>query len=169
MGGWNVFSWSFNRNYNRNFLICKKNNLQTFFLLDIIACVSPIGIFFGRIANFINGELVGKATNIYWGVVFPKIDNLTRHPSQIYEAFLEGILLFLIMNFIYLNKNYKIGRCSSFFLIFYGSFRIFAELFREPDAQIGYLFQSLTMGMLLSVIMILVGTIIYLKKNDSQP
>ena len=151
------------------FLFAKKNNLQTFFLLDIIACVSPIGIFFGRIANFINGELVGKATNIYWGVVFPKIDNLTRHPSQIYEAFLEGILLFLIMNFIYLNKNYKIGRCSSFFLIFYGSFRIFAELFREPDAQIGYLFQSITMGMLLSVIMILVGTIIYLKKNDSQP
>ena len=144
-----------------------KRKINTFFLLDIIACVSPIGIFFGRIANFINGELVGKVTNVYWGVIFPKIDNLTRHPSQLYEAFLEGILLFLVMNFLYSKKNYKIGNCSSFFLIFYGIFRISAEFFREPDIQIGYLIGSISMGMLLSAIMIFAGIIIYFKRNDT--
>ena len=79
-------------------LYAKKNKLKTFLLLDVIACVSPIGIFLGRIANFINGELVGKATSVYWGVIFPKTDNIVRHPSQLYEALLEGIALFFIMN-----------------------------------------------------------------------
>ena len=73
----------------------KKKKIKTFFFLDIIACVSPIGIFFGRIANFINGELVGKVTNVSWGVIFPKLDIINpRHPSQLYEAFLEGLILF---------------------------------------------------------------------------
>ena len=144
-----------------------KRKIKTLFFLDIIACVSPIGIFFGRIANFINGELVGKVTNVYWGVIFPKIDNLTRHPSQLYEAFLEGILLFLVMNFLYSKKNYKIGSCSSSFLIFYGIFRISAEFFREPDIEVGYLIGSISMGMLLSVLMIFAGSIIYFKRNDA--
>ena len=144
-----------------------KRKIKTLFFLDIIACVSPIGIFFGRIANFINGELVGRVTNIYWGVIFPKIDNLTRHPSQLYEAFLEGILLFLVMNFLYSKKNYKIGSCSSSFLIFYGVFRISAEFFREPDIEVGYLIGSISMGMLLSVLMIFAGSIIYFKRNDA--
>ena len=144
-----------------------KRKIKTLFFLDIIACVSPIGIFFGRIANFINSELVGKVTNVYWGVIFPKIDNLIRHPSQLYEAVLEGILLFLVMNFLYSKKNYKIGNCSSFFLIFYGIFRISAEFFREPDIQIGYLIGSISMGMLLSVLMIFAGSIIYFKRNDA--
>ncbi len=148
------------------YLFSKKKNLQTFFLLDIVACVAPIGIFFGRIANFINGELIGKETDVYWGVIFPKIDNLVRHPSQLYEAFLEGVVLLLIINFIYLKKNYKIGNCSSFFLIFYGIFRIFAELFREPDIQIGYLLGSISMGMLLSMFMVIFGTIIYFKRHE---
>ena len=77
-----------------------KKDIQTFFLLDIIAFVAPIGIFFGRVANFINGELIGKTTNIFWGVIFPDIDNKLRHPSQLYEAFLEGLVLFTIMNII---------------------------------------------------------------------
>ena len=144
-----------------------KRKIKTLFFLDIIACVSPIGIFFGRIANFINSELVGKVTNVYWGVIFPKIDNLIRHPSQLYEAILEGILLFFVMNFLYSKKNYKIGNCSSFFLIFYGIFRISAEFFREPDIQIGYLIGSISMGMLLSAIMIFAGIIIYFKRNDT--
>ena len=101
-----------------------QKNIKSFFFLDIIACVSPIGIFFGRIANFINGELVGKVTNLPWSVIFPKIDMLPRHPSQLYEAFLEGIVLFLLMNFLYL-KNYKTGTCSFIFLISYGFLRIF--------------------------------------------
>ena len=143
-----------------------KKDIQAFFLLDIIAFVAPIGIFFGRIANFINGELVGKTTKVFWGVIFPKIDNSIRHPSQLYEAFLEGIVLFAIMNLILFRKNYKTGSCSYVFLIFYGIFRIFSELFREPDAQIGYLFNLISMGTILSFFMILAGTIIFLKKDD---
>ena len=134
-------------------------------MLDIISCVAPVGIFFGRVANFINGELIGKTTNMYWGVIFPKIDNIARHPSQLYEAFLEGLILFVILNFVLLQKNYRIGTCSYLFLIIYGSFRIFAELFREPDVQIGYLFNLLSMGTLLSILMILAGTIIFFKKK----
>ena len=143
-----------------------KKNITTFFLLDIIAFVAPIGIFFGRIANFINGELVGKTTDVFWGVIFPKIDNNIRHPSQLYEAFLEGIVLFFIMNLILFKKNYKTGTCSYMFLIIYGIFRIFSEFFREPDSQIGFIFGSLSMGMLLSLFMIFAGSILYLKKND---
>lgn len=147
-------------------LYAKKNKLKTFLLLDVIACVSPIGIFLGRIANFINGELVGKATSVYWGVIFPKTDNIVRHPSQLYEALLEGIALFFIMNFVINKKNYKVGNCSFMFLIFYGVFRIFSEIFREPDLQVGYMFGILSMGMLLSIFMIFCGTILYLKRND---
>ena len=143
-----------------------KKNIQTFFLLDIIAYVAPIGIFFGRVANFINGELIGKTTNVFWGIIFPNIDDKIRHPSQLYEAFLEGVILFIIMNLILFTKNYKIGTCSYVFLIFYGIFRIFSEFFREPDVQIGYLFNLMSMGTILSFFMILAGTIIFLKKND---
>ena len=138
--------------------------MQFFLFLDLVAISSPIGIFFGRIANFINGELVGKVTNNNWGVIFPQIDIFPRHPSQLYEAFLEGILLFILMNLIYFRKNYKIADCSCLFLIFYGVLRIISEFFREPDAQIGLLFGSISMGMALSAIMICAGTFIYIKK-----
>ena len=147
------------------FLFSKKRKVEAFFLLDIIACVAPIGIFFGRIANFINAELVGKTTNVFWAVIFPNIDNLPRHPSQLYEAFLEGIILFLIMIYTLFKKNYKIGTCSYLFLIIYGCFRVFAEFFREPDIQIGYLYNLISMGTLLSIIMIVVGVIIFFKKR----
>ncbi len=143
-----------------------KKNIPTFFLLDIIAYVAPIGIFLGRVANFINSELVGKTTNVFWGIIFPNIDNNLRHPSQLYEAFLEGLVLFIIMNFILFRDNYKTGTCSYVFLIFYGIFRIFSEIYREPDLQIGYLFNLLSMGTILSILMILAGLIIFLKKND---
>ena len=143
-----------------------KKNIPTFFLLDIIAFVAPIGIFFGRIANFINGELIGKTTDVFWGVIFPKIDNNIRHPSQLYEAFFEGVVLFIIMNLILFKNNYKTGTCSYIFLIFYGIFRTFSEFFREPDLQVGYLFNQISMGMMLSFLMILSGIIIFLKKDD---
>ena len=150
------------------YLFSLKKKISMFFLLDTISCVAPIGIFFGRVANFINSELVGKATNVYWGVIFPKIDNITRHPSQLYEAFLEGLILFVIMNLILFKKNYKIGTCSYMFLIFYGIFRIFSELFREPDIQIGYFFNILSMGSILSFLMIIAGvTIFFIKKNEN--
>ena len=89
------------------YLFSLKKNIPTFFLLDIIACVSPIGIFLGRIANFINGELVGKVTTVSWGVIFPAVDMLPRHPSQLYEALLEGVILFLILNILIFKKNIK--------------------------------------------------------------
>ena len=146
-----------------------KRNIKFFVILDIIACVSPIGIFLGRLANFINGELVGKPTNILWGVVFPNIDMLPRHPSQIYQAILEGLVLFIILNYISNLKNYILGTCSSLFLIFYGFLRIFSEYFREPDVQIGYLFNLFSMGTFLSIIMIFIGIVVYnffRKKNE---
>ena len=150
------------------YLFSIKRKISSLFLLDIIACVSPIGIFFGRIANFINGELIGKTTNASWGVIFPNTDMFARHPSQIYEALLEGIVLFFILNIFICKKNYKTGSCSFLFLIFYGFFRIFSEMFREPDPQLGYLFNLFSMGTILSFLMILSGIIIFVlsRKNE---
>jgi len=152
------------------YLFSKKKNVPTYFLLDIIACVSPIGIFLGRLANFINGELVGKVTNVSWGIIFPAIDNLPRHPSQLYEAVLEGVVLFLILNSLIFKQKYKMGTCSYLFLIYYGIFRIISEFFRQPDPQIGYFFNLFSMGTLLSCLMILAGLVIsnvLRKKNES--
>ena len=151
------------------YLFSIKKNLSTLFLLDIIACVSPIGIFLGRIANFINGELVGKISNVPWSVIFPSIDMMPRHPSQLYEALLEGLILFIILRILINKKNYMTGTCSYVFLICYGVFRVFSEFFREPDSHIGYLFNIFSMGTLLSLIMILFGFIIFnflRKKNE---
>ena len=145
-------------------IFCKKKNLEKYIFFDFIAVVAPIGIFFGRIANFINSELVGKPTDLIWGVIFPLVDNIPRHPSQLYEAIFEGIFLFIIMNKIYFSKNYKEGSCSFAFLIFYGVFRLFSEIFREPDEQIGYIFGSLSMGMLLSILMIFIGILLLRRK-----
>ena len=150
------------------YLFSTKRKINTLFFLDIIACVAPIGIFLGRIANFINGELIGKVSSVPWSVIFPKIDNMPRHPSQLYEAFLEGIILFIIINILILRKNYKKGLCSSVFLISYGVLRIISEFFREPDIQLGYFFNFLSMGSLLSFFMIIIGFlfIYYSKKNE---
>ncbi len=142
-----------------------KKNLSTFFLLDVVACVSPIGIFFGRIANFINGELVGKVTDVAWGVIFPTVDMLKRHPSQLYEAILEGGILFVILNTLIFKKKYELGNSSCLFLIFYGLFRIISEFFREPDPHLGYLFDLFSMGTILSMFMILSGVIIKIILN----
>ena len=144
----------------------KKDSESPFIYLDIISIVAPIGIFFGRIANFINSELYGTETSVPWAVKFIQIDNLYRHPSQLYEAILEGFILFIILILIFSKKNYRIGTCSYVFLIFYGIFRIFSEFLREPDNQLGYLFGSITMGMLLSAFMILFGLILYRKRNE---
>ena len=118
---------------------------------DIICSVVPIGLFFGRIANYVNSELWGKVTTVSWGVVFPNAGNLPRHPSQLYEAILEGLVIFLIL-FIMIKKNllnYN-GFISGSFLFLYGLFRIFVENFREPDLHIGYIYNLVTMGMILS-------------------
>ena len=142
------------------YLFSLKRNIPVFFLLDVIACVSPIGIFLGRVANFINGELIGKVTTLNWGVIFPAVDMLPRHPSQLYEAVLEGVLIFLILNIVIFKKKYSLGTCSYLFLICYGFLRIIAEFFREPDIQIGYLLNLFSMGTILSFLMIISGLII---------
>ena len=149
-----------------SYVFSKKNDQDIYKFLDLVAITAPIGIFLGRISNFINGELVGKVTSARWGVLFPNFDDKLRHPSQLYEAFLEGVILFILMNFIYFRKNNKVGTCSFMFLILYGCFRITAEFFREPDIQIGYLFGYISMGTLLSMLMIVAGIMIYSKKTN---
>ncbi|OUW74115.1 MAG: prolipoprotein diacylglyceryl transferase [Pelagibacteraceae bacterium TMED216] len=143
-------------------IFAKKRDIKIFLLFDIISVVAPIGIFFGRIANFINSELYGKPTDFFFAVVFPKIDMTPRHPSQLYEAFLEGLILFLILSFFIFFKKYKYGFSSCLFLIFYGSFRIISETFREPDAHIGYLINNISMGSLLSFFMVIFGFLLLL-------
>ena len=145
------------------FIFSKKKDFDKLLLLDVVACVAPVGIFFGRLANFVNGELYGKPTDLPWAVTFPLVDDQGRHPSQIYEAFLEGVLLFLILQFIIKKVSYKRGECAAMFLIFYSIFRIFSEFFREPDLQIGYILNYVSMGSLLSFFMFGLGIVMYLK------
>tara|TARA_B110000027_G_scaffold46964_1_gene51517 strand:- start:2019 stop:2816 length:798 start_codon:yes stop_codon:yes gene_type:complete len=150
------------------YLFSKKLKINHFFFLDAVACVAPLGIFLGRIANFINSELYGKPSNFFWSVIFPKVDTIPRHPSQLYEAFLEGFVLFSILIFLIFKKNIRIGMCSSLFMILYGIFRILAEQFREPDIQIGYLFGLLSMGSVLSFVMILAGLLLFVKIKNNE-
>ena len=153
-------------------LFSKKSNTNFFKFADIISCVAPIGILLGRMANFINGELYGKITTLPWGVIFPYEGNLPRHPSQIYEAILEGIVLFLIINYLALKKEllFKTGFVSAYFLIFYSILRIFSEIFREPDIHLGLIFNYFSMGTLLSLLTIIIGLfiVLFLKKNESN-
>jgi len=145
-----------------------KHNINQFIFLDLVSLSAPIGIFFGRIANFINSELYGRATDVPWSVQFVLIDNIKRHPSQLYEAFFEGILLFFILSYFF-KKNYfkKPGQISGSFLVFYSLFRFFIEYFRSPDQQIGYLILNLTMGQLISAIFLIVGIVLlFIKKNE---
>ena len=150
-------------------IFSKKKKIDPFYFLDKIALVAPIGIFLGRIANFINSELYGKATDILWSVKFVTIDNIFRHPSQLYEAIFEGLILFLLLNYFNNKENFKkIGLISSMFLILYSSFRFALEFFREPDTQIGYLIFQLTLGQIISIIFVIIGTLLYLiKKNEN--
>ena len=152
-----------------SYIFAKKNNQNIFSYLDQVSLVAPIGIFFGRLANFINSELYGTTTDVPWSVIFIKVDNLSRHPSQLYEAILEGIILFLILIY-FINKNYlkKPGLISGLFLIFYSLFRFFVEFFRVPDEQIGYLILNLTMGQIISLVFAATGIILFYLKNENK-
>ena len=148
------------------FIFSKKNNVNAFIFLDLIALVAPIGIFLGRISNFINSELYGKESDIFWSVKFLAVDEIYRHPSQIYEAIFEGIVLFLILNYLYRKKIFiNPGVISSIFLILYSVFRIIIEYFREPDIQLGYLIFNLTMGQIVSIIFLIFGIYLFFKKK----
>ena len=148
-------------------LFAKKNNQDPFSYLDIVSLVAPVGIFFGRTANFINSELYGIETSLPWGVKFIKVDSLFRHPSQLYEAIFEGLILFIIL--IYFKKkglDKKSGYISGLFLIFYSIFRFIIEFFRVPDEQLGYLFLNLTMGQIISFIFLLIGIYLISKRYE---
>ena len=148
------------------YLFCKKNKLSTFYFLDLISLSAPIGIFLGRIANFINSELYGTRTDFFLAVIFEKVDTVSRHPSQLYEAFFEGIILFILLNFIYKKYiNYKPGVLSALFLIFYSVFRFIIEFTREPDDHIGLVFMELSQGQVMSILFFVVGLIILKIKN----
>lgn len=140
----------------------KKYQRSFFELTDFMVPLVPIGIAAGRVGNFINGELVGRPTHIdNWGMIFPYVDLQPRYPSQLFECLLEGIVLFLI-TWIYTSKPRPIRAASGLFLICYGSFRFILEFFREPDPQLGFLFDGwLTMGQLLSLPMILFGILFF--------
>ena len=149
-------------------IFCNKNKINFLNFSDILSVLTPCGLFLGRVANFINSELIGRPTELPWSVVFIKIDNVPRHPSQIYEAILEGIVLFIILNIFFKNKYLKKGITSAFFLIFYGLFRLIAEQFREPDKHIGYIFNFISLGSLLSIAMIIFAFIFVSKINPNE-
>ena len=146
-------------------LFSTRKNIPTFFFLDVIACVSPIGILFGRIANFINGELYGRTTEASIGMYFPNAgDNVLRHPSQLYEALFEGIILYYVINSF--NKHNKLGFNSGTYVFGYGFVRFFIEYFREPDAHLGFILFDLSMGQLLCIAMMLSGIYIWYVGNQ---
>ena len=152
-----------------SFYFAKKNNQNFFIYLDVISIVAPIGIFFGRIANFINSELYGAETNLPWAVQFIKIDNLYRHPTQLYEAIFEGLILFLILIYLRNKGLMKItGLMSGIFLICYSIFRFMIEFLRVPDEQIGYLIFNLTMGQIISCIFFLIGIYLTIIRYENK-
>ena len=147
-------------------IFSKKHKINSYIFLDLIALVAPIGLFLGRIANFINSELYGRETDIFWSVKFVVIDNISRHPSQIYEAIFEGLILFFLLNHFAKKDSFKNpGLISSMFLIFYSFFRFILEFFRAPDYQIGYLIYQLTLGQFISIVFFSLGISLYLKKK----
>jgi phosphatidylglycerol:prolipoprotein diacylglycerol transferase len=138
--------------------LARKYQRSVFEMFDLAAAVTPIGLFFGRIANFVNGELWGRASDVPWAMVFPNAGDEPRHPSQLYQAALEGALLFTVLMIAVKAGGFKKpGLVSGLFLVGYGILRTVGEHFREPDAHIGFLAGGLTMGMLLSVPMIALG------------
>jgi phosphatidylglycerol---prolipoprotein diacylglyceryl transferase len=140
-------------------LFAARRQISALSLFDVIAASVPFGLFFGRIANFINGELYGRPTDVPWGVVFPAGGDVPRHPSQLYESALEGIGIFMVL-WLLTHRFGSLrwpGMTGGAFLVLYGAARIFVEFFREPDPQLGFLVGFLTMGMLLSLPMVLVG------------
>ncbi len=149
-------------------LFCKNKNQNIFNYLDLVAVCSPIGIFLGRVSNFINSELYGIETNVPWSVKFIKIDDLNRHPSQIYEAIFEGVVLFIILSMLFGRLRNTPGIISGYFLILYSFFRFVIEFFREPDQQLGYLFLNLSMGQIISCIALICGLIIIYYKNANR-
>ena len=145
-------------------MIARKYQIRWLVLTDFIAPLVPLGLGFGRIGNFINQELWGRPTEASWGIIFPAVDNVIRHPSQIYQSFFEGLVLFLILWF-YAKKKRDVGKISALFLIFYGLFRFLIEYTREPDGHLGLLYLDFSMGQWLSFPMLILGIFMYFKSS----
>tara|TARA_R110002110_G_C13413181_1_gene713795 strand:+ start:768 stop:1613 length:846 start_codon:yes stop_codon:yes gene_type:complete len=148
------------------YIYARRQGFSVLSMFDLVAAAAPIGVFFGRIANFINSELWGRPTDMPWGIIFPNGGPMARHPSQLYEAVLEGIVIFLILRLL-THKYDALKRPGTIWgstIALYGVARVFVEFFREPDRQIGYLYGDwLTMGMVLSLPMIAIGLLIIWK------
>ncbi len=142
-------------------MYAKKVNRHFVDVMDFVAPLVPLGLCFGRMGNFIGGELWGRQTDVSWGMIFPKDpDLLVRHPSQLYQSFFEGFVLFLILYLFSAKRRPRYTVCS-LFLIGYGFFRFGIEFVREPDAHIGYMFGWMTRGQLLTIPMIVIGAVIF--------
>ena len=152
------------------YLFSRKRKIPFWALADLVAAAGPIGLLLGRIANFVNAELWGRATDVPWGVIFPNAGMQARHPSQLYEAGLEGLLLFILLYFLMRQEavRRKYGIVSGAFLIGYAISRIIVEFFREPDTQVGFLFDYITMGQLLSVPMIFFGLYLIWRRKSAK-
>ncbi len=142
------------------FLFCRKKKKSFWKIADLIIVTAPIGLGLGRIGNFINGELYGRASQVPWAMIFPRGGPIPRHPSQLYESALEGGVLFITL-WLMKDKNLPPGALFSLFLILYGGFRFFVEFFREPDVQLGFILGPFTMGQVLSSFMIVGGIILF--------
>ncbi len=138
-------------------MVYARKHGRTFFgVADFIAPLVPFGLGMGRLGNFMNGELWGRVTDVPWAIIFPNGGPYPRHPSQLYEFFLEGIVLFMILN-IFIRKPRPLGSVSGLFLMGYGTFRFIVEYFREPDAQLGLFGGFISMGQILSLPMVVLG------------
>ncbi len=149
-------------------LFCRRKKLPFWAVTDSVAVTAPVGIGLGRLGNFINGELYGRPSNLPWAMIFPEGGPIPRHPSQLYEALMEGLVLFTLLWYLR-QKPFKDGMMVVFFLIFYGTFRFFLEFFRAPDAQLGFIFGFLTMGQILCLAMILAGILLGVYVQRTQP
>ena len=152
------------------YIYSKINQINFWYLSDLVSVVAPIGLFLGRISNFINTELIGRPTEFYISIIYPTIDNVPRHPSQLYEAFFEGLILFIILVYYFLRKDYSLrhGFISGIFLSTYGLMRFLIEFLREPDNHLGLFFNYLSMGQLLSIPMFLIGIILIIYNGDKR-
>lgn len=139
---------------------CRRSHADAWRIADLVSATAPIGLGLGRLGNFINGELYGRVTDMPWGMIFPNGGSLPRHPSQLYEFFLEGVCLFVIL-WIMKDRVRRSGILLSLFIMLYGMIRFLVEFFREPDSQVGFILGHFTMGQILSSCMVLGGVVLY--------